>query len=184
MRKWKEEGLVFWRDREGFSHLQIERRSCITKRGEECHEKSYHEFLDKHTQLSQFHQCDLHRGLASPLLPELNGSTVLGLTRYDWGSVHWILALSFFIIIIVHLVLHWNWAKGSFKKYLRMGPKALVTVTVITIFFGLLVPAYLTKDFPSRKDFKDTYSSTSSLEVENKEGVTAMTEKGGNGATQ
>lgn len=116
--------------------------------------------------------------------PELNGSTVLGLTRYDWGSVHWILALSFFIIIIVHLVLHWNWAKGSFKKYLRMGPKALVTVTVITIFFGLLVPAYLTKDFPSRKDFKDTYSSTSSLEVENKEGVTAMTEKGGNGATQ
>ena len=116
--------------------------------------------------------------------PEWNGSTVLGLTRYDWGSIHWILALSFFIIIIVHLVLHWNWAKSSFKKYLRVGPAILVTITVIAIFLGLLAPAYLTRDFPSRKDFKDTYSNTSSLEVENKEEVTAMMEKGGNGANQ
>ena len=116
--------------------------------------------------------------------PELKESTVLGLTRYDWGSIHWILALSFFTIIIVHLVPHWNWAKGSFKKYLRVGPVILITVTVITIFFGVLAPAYLTKDFPSRKDFKDAYLSTSSLEVENKEAVTTMMEKGGNGAKQ
>lgn len=116
--------------------------------------------------------------------PELKEGTVLGLTRYDWGSIHWILALSFFTIIIVHLVLHWNWAKGSFKKYLRVGPVILITVTVITIFFGLLAPAYLTKDFPSRKDFKDAYLSTSSLEVENKEAVTTMMRKGGNGAKQ
>lgn len=116
--------------------------------------------------------------------PELKESTVLGLTRYDWGSVHWILALSFFIIIIVHLVLHWNWAKGSFKKYLRVGPIILVTVTMIAIFFGVLAPAYLTKDFPSRKEFKGTYSNTSSLEVESKEAVTTMMRKGGNGAKQ
>jgi hypothetical protein len=108
--------------------------------------------------------------------PELKESTILGVTRYDWGSVHWILALSFFTIIIVHLVLHWNWAKGSFKKYLRVGPVILVTVTLIVIFLGLLAPAYLTKDFPSRKDFRDTYSNTSSLAVENKEGVTAIVE--------
>ena len=116
--------------------------------------------------------------------PELKESTVLGLTRYDWASVHWILALSFFIIIIVHLVLHWNWAKSSFKKYLRVGPAILVTITVIAIFLGLLAPAYLTRDFPSRKDFKDTYSNTSSLEVESKEAVTMMMRKGGNGANQ
>ena len=111
--------------------------------------------------------------------PELNGSTVLGLTRYDWGSIHWILALLFFMIVVIHLVLHWNWAKGSFRRYLRVGPVILVSVTVIAIFLGLLAPAYLTKDFPSRKDFKDTYSNISSLEVENNGGVAMMTGKGG-----
>ena len=111
--------------------------------------------------------------------PELKGGTILGLTRYDWGSIHWVLALSFFIIIIAHLVLHWNWAKSSFKKYLKVGPKTLIAVTVIAIFFGLLAPAYLTKDFPSRKDFKKTYPNTSSYEVENNGGGAMMTEKGG-----
>lgn len=110
---------------------------------------------------------------------ELNGSTVLGLTRYDWGSIHWVLSLSFFTIIIAHLALHWNWAKGTFKKYLRVGPRTLVTVTAIAVFLGLLVPAFLTKDFPSRKEFKDAYPNASSFEVESKEGITTMLEKGG-----
>ena len=110
--------------------------------------------------------------------PELKGTTVLGLTRYDWASIHWILALLFFLIIAVHLVLHWNWAKGSFKKRLRTGPRTLVAATAIAIIFlGLLAPAYLTKDLPSRKEFKDSYPSTSAFEVETKEHVTVMTEK-------
>jgi len=110
--------------------------------------------------------------------PELKGTAVLGLTRYDWGSIHWILALLFFLIIAVHLVLHWNWAKGSFKKRLRMGPRTLVAVTAIAIIFlGLLAPAYLTKDLPGRKEFKDSYPSASAFEVENEERMTVLTEK-------
>lgn len=98
--------------------------------------------------------------------PELKGSTILGVTRYDWGDLHWVLTLSLIFFIIVHLALHWSWAKGSFKKYLSLGPKILViTVTVILIFFGIAAPVYLTKDFPNRKDFKDTYQKASSFEV-------------------
>jgi len=56
------------------------------------------------------------------------------------------------------------------KKYLRMKPKTLVIIVmVVTIFTGILVPTYLTKDFPDRKDFKDTYPKVSLVEVEKKD---------------
>jgi len=96
--------------------------------------------------------------------------TILGITRYDWGDIHWMLSLIFIILIFAHLILHWNWAKVSFNKYLRMKPKTLVIIVMLfTIFTGILVPAYLTKDFPDRKDFKDTYPKVSLVEVEKKD---------------
>jgi len=98
---------------------------------------------------------------------EVSERTILGITRYDWGDIHWMLSLIFIILIFVHLALHWNWAKVNFNKYLRMKPKTLVIIVmVVTIFTGILVPAYLTKDFPDRKDFKDSYPKVSLVEVE------------------
>jgi len=101
---------------------------------------------------------------------EVSERTILGITRYDWGDIHWVLSLIFIILIFAHLILHWNWAKVSFNKYLRMKPKTLVIIViVVTIFIGILVPTYLTKDFPDRKDFKDTYPKASLVEVEKKD---------------
>jgi len=101
---------------------------------------------------------------------EASERTILGITRYDWGDIHWVLSLIFIILIFVHLVLHWNWAKVSFNKYLRMKPKTLAFIVIVaTIFIGILIPAYLTKDFPDRKDFRNTFSKTSLVEVENKD---------------
>ena len=101
---------------------------------------------------------------------EVSESTILGITRYDWGDIHWALSLIFIILIFAHLVLHWNWAKVSFKKYLRMKPKTLVIIViVITIFVGILVPTNLTKDFPDRKEFKDTYPKARLAEIEKKD---------------
>jgi hypothetical protein len=34
---------------------------------------------------------------------------LLGLGRHDWGSVHFILALLFLLLILAHLYLHWTW---------------------------------------------------------------------------
>jgi len=101
---------------------------------------------------------------------EASERTILGITRYDWGDIHWVLSLIFIILIFAHLALHWNWAKVSFNKYLKMKPKTLVIIVmVVTIFIGILVPAYLTKDFPDRKDFKDSYPKVSLIEVEKKD---------------
>ena len=101
---------------------------------------------------------------------EASERTILGITRYDWGDIHWMLSLIFIILIFAHLALHWNWAKVNFKKYLRMKPKMLVIIVIaITIFIGILAPTYFTKDFPDRKDFKDTYPKASFVEIEKKD---------------
>lgn len=83
----------------------------------------------------------------------LSGSTIVGVTRHDWVDLHWVLALSLILFIFIHLALHWNWAKGSSKKYLRVGPRTLiVSATLIILLFGIVMPGYLTKDFPKTQE--------------------------------
>jgi hypothetical protein len=43
---------------------------------------------------------------------------LLGLGRHDWGDVHFILALLFLVVILVHIVLHWSWIKTCAKSIL------------------------------------------------------------------
>ena len=103
--------------------------------------------------------------------PTLSGATILGVSRYDWADLHWVLSLSLILFIFTHLVLHWNWAKVSFKNYIRVGPRTLViTTTVVVVFCAIVAPVYLTKDFPSRKDVKAAYPKASSFEVDKKDG--------------
>ena len=88
---------------------------------------------------------------------ELSGATLLGAVRKDWIDLHWMLSLLLLFFIIAHLVLHWGWAKGSFKRYLRVGPRALaITATLIVLFAAIGAPVYLTKDLPNRKDVQAT----------------------------
>ena len=83
----------------------------------------------------------------------MSGASILGVTRHDWVDLHWVLALALVLVIFIHLALHWSWAKGSSKKYLRIGPKTLVvSATLAIIFFGIVAPGYLTKDFPKTKE--------------------------------
>ncbi len=41
---------------------------------------------------------------------------LLGLGRHDWGDIHFILALLFVFLILVHIVLHWTWIKTCAKS--------------------------------------------------------------------
>ena len=98
---------------------------------------------------------------------ELKGGTILGFPRYEWGDLHWVLALSLIFFTLLHLVLHWNWAKVSFNKYLRIEPKLLaIIVTAIVVFCGVVAPIYLTKDFRDRKLLRDAYRASYSLQLE------------------
>jgi hypothetical protein len=89
----------------------------------------------------------------------LSECTVLGVPRKELADIHWVLSLSMIIFILAHLVLHWSWAKISFRTHLRLGPKALVVIAIVFVVISMIVaPVYLTKDLPERKDVKVTYS--------------------------
>ena len=79
---------------------------------------------------------------------ELVDATVLSLTRYTWGTLHWAASLLFLMVIITHLVLHWGWMTATTQKYIRMTSKALLGLLVILSVFILLMPFYLTTEFP------------------------------------
>ena len=48
--------------------------------------------------------------LRFPLPPGSNKMLSLwGYTRHQWGDVHFWISLGLLVVLIVHLVLHWNW---------------------------------------------------------------------------
>lgn len=47
-----------------------------------------------------------------------DGASFLGLTRHQWGDVHFWIALSLIALLVVHLVLHWRWVVCQVKSLL------------------------------------------------------------------
>ncbi|MBS4050417.1 MAG: DUF4405 domain-containing protein [Methylomonas sp.] len=48
--------------------------------------------------------------LRFPLPPGSNKSHVLwGLSRHEWGDVHFWISVGLMLVLVVHLALHWNW---------------------------------------------------------------------------
>ncbi len=92
---------------------------------------------------------------------DMSGCTVLGVPRKELGDLHWVLSLSMILFIFAHLVLHWGWAKVSFRKHLRLGPKALAVTAIMLVVISMIVaPVYLTKGLPGGKASKAAYSKT------------------------
>ncbi len=89
---------------------------------------------------------------------DLSGCTVLGVPRKELADLHWVLSLSMILFIFAHLVLHWGWAKMSFRKHLHLGPKALAITAIVLVLVSMLVaPVYLTKDLPGRQEENVAY---------------------------
>ena len=38
------------------------------------------------------------------------------MTRHEWGSIHYCLALLFIVLMTAHVLLHWEWIKNCFKS--------------------------------------------------------------------
>ncbi|MBN1927881.1 MAG: DUF4405 domain-containing protein [Prolixibacteraceae bacterium] len=59
----------------------------------------------------------------------------LGLDRHEWGSVHLWVSISFLVLILLHIVLHWQMIDCIFRKMVSGKAARLVIAVVI----GLLV---------------------------------------------
>ncbi|MBN1691152.1 MAG: DUF4405 domain-containing protein [Dehalococcoidia bacterium] len=97
---------------------------------------------------------------------ELTGTTVLGLTRYTWGTLHWGASLLFIIVIVLHLVLYWGWIKSLTNKYFKRGSLLLLSLVAIIFLFVCLAPYYATRDLPRRDEFSGIYRETTYNESE------------------
>jgi hypothetical protein len=84
--------------------------------------------------------------LRFPLPPGTNKSLSLwGLTRHQWGAVHFWISLGLLALVVVHVCLHWQWIVVSVKR--RVGRTAspssspfksgLLTVLVLTASLAL-----------------------------------------------
>jgi len=66
--------------------------------------------------------------------------TFLGLDRHEWGTIHLITGILFFVLFILHIIFHWNMIKCMFRNCIKS--KVLRTGTVIVslfLFAGLIV---------------------------------------------
>ena len=85
-----------------------------------------------------------------PLPPGTNKSLALwGLTRHQWGEVHYGISLALLIVLLIHLVLHWQWVvsvvgrqfgsanSGSVRTF-RSGMITLLVVSAVVGGFAWL----------------------------------------------
>lgn len=50
----------------------------------------------------------------------------MGLSRHDWGEVHFWISVAFVGLILVHVLMHVGWIKGATLKYLGLrGPRRM-----------------------------------------------------------
>ncbi len=84
--------------------------------------------------------------LRFPLPPGSNKTLSLwGCTRHQWGNVHFWISLGLLVVLIVHLVLHWNWIVTVIGKRCHMVKTAhpslirsgILTGGIVVLFIAL-----------------------------------------------
>jgi hypothetical protein len=72
------------------------------------------------------------------------GLALWGLGRHDWGGVHFWIAVSLGLLLVVHLVLHWPWVVGTIRRLTsrtaaRTGRPASAFLNVTCVVFLLAI---------------------------------------------
>lgn len=61
----------------------------------------------------------------------------LGLHRHQWGEIHFYLSIAFTALVILHLLLNWDWVQSKSHKLFKGGWK---TALIIIVILAVLVP--------------------------------------------
>jgi hypothetical protein len=52
----------------------------------------------------------------------INAKYLWSMTRHEWGSIHFYLAIVFVVLMIIHIILHWTWVKCYVKSIVNRRP--------------------------------------------------------------
>lgn len=89
------------------------------------------------------------------LPPWRGGAMLLGMTRHEWGWIHFILSLIFILITGVHLIAHGQWIVCVIKSKMKSisGWKILVAIfSVILLFAIVCIPFFSPITYPGNRD--------------------------------
>ena len=84
--------------------------------------------------------------LRFPLPPGTNKiATLWSLTRHEWGTIHSWISFALLSVILVHIVLHWQWIVSVIDKRLHLASKAhprllpsgLIALSILGVAIGL-----------------------------------------------
>jgi Domain of unknown function (DUF4405)/Planctomycete cytochrome C len=82
--------------------------------------------------------------LRFPLPPGSNKDLILwGLTRHQWGDIHFWISLGLIAVILLHLCLHWQWIVISVKRKLHRVKAASGSGLVSGLITSLILVALL-----------------------------------------
>ena len=80
--------------------------------------------------------------LRFPLPPGSNKTLSLwGFTRHQWGDIHFWISLGLLVVLVIHLVLHWNWIVTVIGKrchLIKTAHPSLVRSGILTSFIVIL----------------------------------------------
>lgn len=64
--------------------------------------------------------------------------SVWGLTRHDWGDVHFYFVIAFAALVMIHLVLHWSWICAASRRLASSHPRGKQRGIGLAIVLGTL----------------------------------------------
>jgi len=92
--------------------------------------------------------------------------TFMGLPRHDWGIIHFYVSLGFLVLLVIHLVLHWNWIvcmvwgtkNNPQSVQMRLLSISIIAFVVLTLVSPWIGQALGQKKTFSKSEFLERYS--------------------------
>jgi uncharacterized protein DUF4405 len=76
-----------------------------------------------------------------------------GLDRHQWGLIHLVVGLVLLVLLVIHIVLHWNWLLTVYRAIITSSRKRRV-VTPLFILTGLLLASWFMLVSPELRSFE------------------------------
>lgn len=81
------------------------------------------------------------------LLPHGSGGSrsIWGMSRHDWGDIHFYISIGFLTILAIHLILHWNWIVNLItgRKQMASGRRGLLGVVGVLAIIAVAISPLL-----------------------------------------
>ena len=71
-----------------------------------------------------------------------------GMDRHEWGSIHFIIALIFLVLLVIHIILHWAMIVNIYRKLIPNSlARRIITVILICLVILLIIfPVFVKPD--------------------------------------